>query len=526
MNSLEYVVKHSGAFVRMSDMGKLSYEETAKTVRNRLRSYSAVSIVQRALDLIQSSRDENLLDQLQKWPWITFLLVKLVLEDQMISLYNGESCPRGIFDLCRQELWDAEKIPAADDARGSVYLMFRSLLQAQLPFQKKPTLDFLRWPALIARLSSTHPVRQQFENRMGIGPDVFICICYAVYVPVVNGETIIKRDYFKRLEPAYGDALERFMDEFARDLKGLRSELRRRLAFRIAANTSVRPRQEAFEFPWLANYPLLRDGPDDFVVWHPLVFARGMEQASHVRLSENKAVYANSFSKVFEDYVLELIQEAGLQYLGEQAYKSDAGADKHAVEAIITIDDTNVFVESKMTVYSESLLLSDRKPVVWKNLKRVREAMNQGWKVGSRLRAGGLPAWSCTSSKEDYLIIVTSQPMSCATGEHFRRMFNREIFEPRGFVGEPTIEQMERLPLQNIVIVSIEEFEHLMGGVRNGEIDLIEFLREVATAHTDPKNSVMFIDQMLSSKTEKWRLPQLIEDANRDAMVMLEEALS
>jgi hypothetical protein len=507
-------------------MGNLSYEETAKKVRNRLRSYSAVSVVQLVLDLTQSTRDENLLDQLQKWPWITFLLVKLVLEDQMIPLYNGESCPRSVFDLCRQELWDAEKAPAADDARGSVYLMFRSLIQAQLPFQKKPTFDFLRWPALIARLSSTHPVRQQFEKRMGMGPDVFICICYTVYAPVVKGDTIIKRDYFKPLMPVFEDALEHFMCEFARDLQGLRSELRRRLASRIATNTAVRPRQESFEFPWLSNYPLLRGSPDDFVIWHPLVFARGMEQAVHVRLSENRADYASSFSKVFEDYVLELIQEAGLKYLSEQTYKGVVGADKHAVESIITIDEANVFVESKMTAFSEDLFLSDRKPVVWKNLKRVREAMNQGWKVGSRLRGGGLPTWSCTSSKNDFLIIVTSQPMSCATGEHFRRMFNREIFEPHGFVGGPTIEQLERLPLHNIVIVSIEEFEHLMGCVRNGEIDLVEFLREVAAAHTDPKTSVMFIDQILGPKTKKWRLPQLLEDANRHAMVMLEEALS
>lgn len=171
-------------------MGHLTYEESAKRVRNRLRSYSAVSVVRHALELTQSTRNQNLLDQLQTLPWITFLLVKLVLEDQMTPIYDGESCPKNVFDLCRQELWDAEKIPAADDAKGSVYLMFRSLIQAQLPFQKKPTFDFLRWPALISKLDSRHPVRLQFENRMGMEPDAFICICYAVYAPVVNGDTI------------------------------------------------------------------------------------------------------------------------------------------------------------------------------------------------------------------------------------------------------------------------------------------------------------------------------------------------
>jgi hypothetical protein len=507
-------------------MGHLTYEESAKRVRNRMRSYSAVSVVRHALELTQSTRNESLLDQLQTLPWITFLLVKLVLEDQMTPIYNGESCPKTVFDLCRQALWDAEKVPDAGDAKGSVYLMFRSLIQAQLPFQKKPTFDFLRWPALISRLDSKHPVRVQFENRLGMQPDVFICICYAIYAPVVNGDMIIKSEYFKPLLPVYGEAVEYFLSEFARDLPGLRSELRRRLAARIAANADVRPRQESFEFPWFSNYPLLRDNQHDFVIWHPLIFARGMEQAVHKRLSENRSAYAGSFSKVFEDYVLELIQEAGFNYLSEEAYKEVVGSDKHAVEAIITINEANVFVESKLTAYSEELFLSDRKPIVWKSLKRVREAMNQGWKVGSRLREGDLPTWSCASSKEDFLIIVTSQSMSCATGEHFQRMFNRDIFEPHGFVGAPTVAQLEKLPLINIVIVSIEEFEHLMGCVRNGEIDLVAFLREVAEAHTDPQTSVMFIDQMLGSKTKKWRHPHLIEDASQHAMGMLKEVLT
>lgn len=505
---------------------QLSYEDVAKKIRNRLRSYSAVSVVCHALELTRSTRSEIFLDQLQTLPWITFLLVKLVLEDQTISLYKGKPCPRDLFDLCRQELWNAVNIPP-DDAKGSIYLMLRSLIQAQLSFQKKPTLDFLRWPALIARLNSAHPIRLLFEERIGMAPDVFICLCYAVYVPVVSGNMIIKRDYFNPLLPVYGDDIERFMSEFARDLQGLRMELRKQLKARIAAMGAARPRQESFEFPWFSNYPLLCDGQYNYVIWHPLIFARGMEQAVHKRLSENRAGYASSFSKVFEDYVLELIQEAGLKYLSEQEYKLAVGNDKNAVEAIIASNQANVFIESKMTAYSEKLTLSDLKPVVWPQLKRVREAMKQGWMVSARLRDGGLPAWECISSKEDFLIIVTSQQTSCATGEHFQRMFKPDIFDPNGSsLSTPTTKQLEMLPLINIVIVSIEEFEHLMGCIRKSEIDLVSFLREVAAAHTDPKTSVMFIDQILGLKTKKWAHPQLLEDASRRAVNLLSKVLT
>jgi hypothetical protein len=507
-------------------MGNITYEDTAKKIRNRLRSYSAVSVVRHALEITQSTQAESMLDQLQTLPWITFLLVKLTLEDKMTAIYKGKPCPKIVFDRCKQELWDAEKVPDSNDAKGSMYLMLRSLIQAQLPFQKKINFDFLRWPALIARLDSAHPVKLQFINRFGMEPDTFICICYTVYAGVVNGSMTIKQDYFEPILPVFSGELNRFMSEFARDLDGVRSELRRQLVARTSSNVPARPRYESFEFPWLSNYPLLKDGNSDFLVWHPMIFARGMEFAVHKRLSEYKGDYTTSFSKVFEDYVLELINEAGIDYLGEQEYKNGVGADKNAVEAIIVADETNIFIESKFTAYSEQLTLSDLRPVVWTHMKRVREAMKQGWMVSSSLRDGGLADWECTRSKEDFLVIVTSQQTSCATGEHFQRMFNRDIFDPHRIGGgTPTVKQLEKLPLQNIVIVSIEEFEHLIGCIQNGEINLVEFLREVAAAHVDPKTSVMFIDQMLGSKTKRWKLPPLLENASQRAVEILSKIL-
>jgi hypothetical protein len=75
-------------------MNHLTYEETAKRVRNLLRPYSATSVVRLALEQTNSGRNASMLDQLQKLPWITFLLVKLVLEDQMIHIDFGKQCPQ------------------------------------------------------------------------------------------------------------------------------------------------------------------------------------------------------------------------------------------------------------------------------------------------------------------------------------------------------------------------------------------------------------------------------------------------
>lgn len=499
-----------------------TFAEAAKQVRNRLRRFSAQSIARHAMIFLHQESAKPTLEEMKSWPWVTLLIVKLVLEDETIALERGEKFQPEAFDRCRQTIWDAQG--AADrkePSPGGVYLMLRALMQAQLPFQKRISWDFIRWPALIARLAPDHPSRRLFVERLGMEPDSFLCLCYAAYVPVVNGSHSLALSDFAPLRCRFGADVDRFFDEFARDLAGLRIELRRQLDARVASSEQARSRRELSEFPWLANFPLLRLPGGGFEVWHPAVFAKGMEEGVHRRLSERRDGYANHFSGVFESYVLELLGDAGIRHLGEAEFKRALSADVNAVEAIVTADGTNVFIEAKLTVYSENVLISNQAPVVWKGLKRVREAMQQAWLVGSRLQTGPTPDWECARATENFLIVVTSQPLSCATGEHFRRMFKHDVFDPDTLASRnaktPTTAQLQRLPLKNVLIASIAEFEHLMGGVREGQIQLVPFLREVAATNSDPRTSVMFLDQVIAKKAAGGPPPPVIESARERA---------
>lgn len=499
-----------------------TFVEAAKQVRNRLRRFSAQSIAHHALIFLQRESAKPTLEEMRTWPWVTLLIVKLVLEDETIALDRGEMCVPEVFDRCRQTIWDAQGASdRKESSPGGVYLMVRAMMQAQLPFQRRISWDFIRWPALIARLASDHPSRRLFVERLGIEPDSFLCLCYAAYAPVVNGSHTMAISDFAPLRRRFGADVDRFFAEFARDLSGLRAELNRERATRAAAGEQARPRRELNEFPWLANYPLLRLPGDGFEVWHPAVFAKGMEEGVHRRLSERRGGYSDHFSKVFESYVLELLDDAGVRYLGEAEYKRALAPDVSAVEAIITGDGANVFIESKLTIYSEDVVISNRAPVVWQGLKRVREAMRQAWLVGARLQCGPTPDWECTRAAEDFLIVVTSQPVSCATGEHFRRMFKHDVFDPEMLASRnakaPTAAHLKRLPLKNVLIASIDEFEHLMGGVRDGRIQLVPFLREVADANVDPLTSVMFLDQLIAKKAAGGSPPPVIEHARERA---------
>ena len=499
-----------------------TFNEAAKQVRNRLRRYRADSIAQQAMNRLHQGNKQSRLAELKSWPWLSLLLVKLVLEDTSIAIDRGEDCPQGVFEYCLQVLWDAQgSRERMADGPGKVHLMLRSVIQAQMPFQIRPTVDFLRWPALVARLPASHPCRKLFRHCFAVEPEAFMQITYAAHAPVLNDELLIGPDYFAPLQAALGADADHVLNLFSRSLEQLRTELHERRQRQIANGQLTRPHHELNEPPWLMRYPLLLRSGGFLEIWHPSVFTRGMEQAVHRRMSEYGGDYSNEFSHVFEQYVLELLHDAGIEYLSENAYKQVVGRDKNAVEAIISRDGVNVYVEAKLSVYSEDLAQHTQGPKVWQALKQVRRAMDQAWKVGERLRQPGLPDWGCTKAAEDILIIVTSQPPFCATGEHFKRIFKDDVFDPTKLAlrkqSTPTAAQLKNLPLASIILTSIGEWEHLMGCVRRGEVDLVPFLREVARANLDPVSSVMVIDQHISKYAKNWVLPALLQSAKDEA---------
>lgn len=511
------------------------YEDATKTVRDRMRHFNAMSIIDMAVDYIHRTASSTSMVVLERRPWIGLLLIKLVLEDEKISLFIGPNCTPDAFDRSQNDLWRAQAGDInREDGTAGVYRLLRAVIRTQLPFQQRINYDFLRWPALFERLPAEHPSRIQFGQRFGMSPEVFAEVCYAVFVHVLNGDLAFRSDSLDPLRKRHGEQVDRFLGEFTRDVLSLRVLLIQRRKKRIETGLPVRPPNELHEFPWLARYPMLWTSKDTVMFWHPILIARGLESAVHQRMSELGAEYSQLFSKVFESHVLEVFKEAlptavMPQLIGEAIYKDRVGADKHAMEAIYTRDGVNVLVEARMTVYSEDVISSYSGQVIWKGLKRVWSAMNKAWEVSSRIRKGDLTDWPCSAAGQDFVLIVTSQPIACPSGEHFKDMFRRDIFDPARVAsmgrGVPTVQQLERLPLCNVVIASIEEYERLMCGVRDGGVDLIEFVKDAASANSDKKTSVMYLHQLMNSKKIRYGLTKVVDQARRRAEAALMDAL-
>lgn len=497
-----------------------NYTEAVKRLRRRLRPYSVHAIIDACIEVLDSWRGKGL-DELKSAPWLTLLIVKLVLEDESISLHGTQPCPTALIDELRNDLWNT---PGSNEREGSpsIYLMIRSLVHTQLLFQQAESFAFLRWPALISRLPPEHSLRGQFEAEFGCDPDTFIGVVFAAYSAVMQGKTFITLNYWEPLRPLYGSAIDRFLDRFAKDATDLREMLRVELHRRIYTEVDgrktlrpdapARPESERVEFPWVSRFPFFRHPSGRLAVWHRLVFARGMEDGVHNVLSSLGQAYTDPFSKIFEDYVVELVRDSGMDFVSEEQIKGGISS-RPAVEALVHADGCNVFIESKMSLFPDRVLISDRRPEIFMKLRRIREGMVQGWRVGEMLRDGTVHVDGASSAAQDFLLIVTSRQLNVCSGEHFKRMFGDDVIariNPESSFGGPTAVQLDRLPLKNIFVLSIEEFEHLAGAIAEGNVDLISLLKAAALDNADPVTSSMHFDQILCKHVKKWNHPRLI----------------
>ncbi len=487
---------------RVAPLPKRGIEEVHKSIVNRLRRYSAASIADLALQMLWNPPTGEA-EELKSAPWLTLLLVKWAMQDNLVNLRVGPPIPPAEFNRLRQELWEVQG--PSHGEKPNISLMLRYLVHVQVEFQRSESWGFLRWPALYARLDSGSINRRQFRQVMGLEPDAILDLAYALYAAVLNRRMPLASDHLAAFRLTHGAAVDRMYELFVRDLLSLRRDLQTDEAQRI------RGKQELFEFPYLRRYPFLRLRDGRLHCWHSLVFARGLEDAVHLRLSSLGAEYVNEFSRVYERYVTELAAGCGLPLLDEAAYKAQLGGQSPAVEAVLAGQDCNILVEAKMSLFADDVLLQDDETAIFNKTKPVRNAIKQGWRVGAVLRDPASGFRSRFQAAQDFLLVVTSRELNLGSGEGLLRLYEQGVFD------YPDDEAKRRLPLSNVFIVSIEDFERTMGCVAAGEINLSAVLKDAVVANQRGDTARMFFSDFIGKFTKRWTLPALMQEARRAA---------
>lgn len=485
-----------------------NYDEAYSQIKRELRRYSATSIVEAALKVLWAEHPTKI-DALQAAPWHVLLLVKWALQDPTVALRTGPVISSAVFDSLRQRVLDLLGHEHERNPPENIFLMLRAHLQ-QIDFQRPEGWGFLRWPALIARQPISHPSHRQFLQELGLSPGHFMDLSYGLFAAVLGREIPIASDWFEPVRPTYGASVDAMWGLLSRDLVGLRDELRKDGAHRLP------PRQELYEFPYLKRFPLIRARDGRYQCWHPMVFARGLEDLVHLRLAGLLSEYTEPFSRLFERYVIDLTRTMEPTALDEADYRGLVGGSATTVEAVIAYGDCNVFVEAKMSLFADDVLLTDNETQAYQKTKHLRSAIKQAWDVGKALRKDASPALArFATAAQDFLLLVTSRELFVGGGEMLRRLYRAEAFD----YPDDTVKW--NMPLHNVFVVSIEAFERLSCAVVAGEVTLSMLLKEAAVRNQDPATSAMLFEGFLTPHVSRWRLPELIASARHESEARL-----
>lgn len=455
----------------------------------------------------------NRLEDVRRAPWQVLLLVKWICQDKLASDRTGEDITPAAFNDLRQRLWDfPERVSLGTRDTLPGQLFFRQLLHGQIGFQRHHSAGIVREAALLAQQLANHPLRSLFETKVGLSVLDFLDLAIATYAAIMDGKRQLDTGWFEPLRSVYqGSAIDAFISCISRTYPEL-------VTFcRALPGSEIKVASELYEFPALSRYPFLRTG-NTLECWHPAVFYRGLEGFVHSVLSEEGQCYIDRFSKLFEGHVVREAQRLGVPFLDETALRSFVPTETKATDGLLSFPGCNIFIESKAGLFDESVMTVGHSEMFAHKTKALRTAVMQGWSASVGLRAERRAPTQVVGANRDYLLIVTNKELSASRGTALASMY------PPGTLDRPNPEFTRFLPLSNIYVLSIEDFERLVAGASTTGFALPSILDDCVEADQKAETSVHFFEQHLNRLKVPRGYSQLVENALNDATLRLGRA--
>ena len=484
---------------------RMSFNEAYLKWRNRTRRYNRDSILLAALHSLQQKQPDNL-QALRNAPWLTCLLVKWVCQDRMLDHGVGPSIsPHGL-DLLRQMLWnlpDRTEFALGPDA--PVELLMRRILRAQGGFQRRFSRGFVREAAILQCLPDSDPLRRMFRERAGLEVQTFIDLSWLTVGFLKSGAHTLTIDWMMKLAPNYtAESVAAFVALISKDTEGLIAY------FRSLPNANPKKASEYFEFPALARYPFLAIH-DRLECWNMHVLLRGIEGLVHAVLSEAGQEYAQRLGRAFESHIVADLRTLSPAFHDEQQLTAWLPDESEVPDGLLTFPGCNVFIEAKAGLFDESVMTVGNAEIFKHKTRSLQKAAHQAWTASIGLRVMTEVPPQIREAASDYLLVVTNKELSASNGAHLEKIYPPDTLAP------PSQDATRLLPLCNIYVLSIEDFERLIAAVRAGTIHLPSFLSDCVKCDANPETSRYYFEQHLDRKKVPMGYSAAVVDALSDA---------
>lgn len=475
-----------------------SFDTAYKQWRNLARKYKRESILECVMHECLRQTN-NIHQELQKYPWQLLLIVKWICQDKMMESLGKPDITPDKFEELRRKLWNLsdDASVAFMDNRTSTNLLMRRVFNPQKGFQQTLSTGLVREASLI---SQSEKLADTFTKQIGISPDMFFDLAFAT-VSIFTNKRAALVDVGSYLKSFNGHYSAQEIQFFLISISKTQSSL---LTYcRSLPDATKKVASECFEFPALVNAPLYEKN-GQYRCWNEQVLFRCLEGFVHRTLSDDKGLYIQKFSRIFESHVLAEAKKLPEPVYDEKQIMPWCGNQPGtpSPDGLISYSKCNIFIEVKAGLYPEATMATGNSEILAHKTKDLKKACNQAWSASIKLREINAAPTQVTSTTKDYLLVVLNKDLAISRGDTLNAMYTEDKLRSLGS------EALKNLPLSRIYFLSIDEYEWLIVAAQKKELHLPTFLDQCVQADCEPATSVSSFHQHLIRE----RIPKNVSD--------------
>ncbi|SFI32797.1 hypothetical protein SAMN04515618_11793 [Collimonas sp. OK307] len=477
----------------MTEFSEDRFFDAYKTIRNNFRKYDTTAFIKGCFNYLHLPA-KNAMEQLQKHPWLVFLLIKWVISDEQ-SFESGKAIPSNsdIRNAIQRmlDLGGKARLPSEFE---HLTLFLRSLAYQQFIYQEEFRFSHLaRQFILFVALPPDHFIKTEFRNLTGLSVETFLELSLMLFMRF-SGEDVhaIDQNFFSPLIKKYSiPEINIFLRIFSKRFSDIKDQVNARNQGKVLG-------EEYYEqTPFLA-FPLIEDGIR-FICSERHVLLRCIEHFIYDRMRVWDAQkFMNEFGYIFERSVETAIQHTKLSYTTEAELRATFGDDKKLVDFVITDGNSSVFVDAKAVEMAYQGKVAHLCEVVEDKAQSIFKAIEQANEVMTTLSNSTNPHFAVRNKNSNYLIVVTYKDLYLGNGA--------TLYEG---VAKASLDAIRAkyvnggIPLENMYFLNVDEFEMFAEAVANGRIGLVEGLEKAKANDLNPQTRKFGFSLHLAS----WNIP-------------------
>ncbi|OOF08855.1 hypothetical protein BZG82_13125, partial [Salinivibrio sp. PR5] len=447
------------------------YERKVGKIKKAISRYTTESLAENMLIRLRSSYDGKEIQNIQ--PWCVCLCLEWILEqypnDKGVHATNRDA------QKILQKVWDLQNealdLENKKESYTDVLLALRPFIHLQGLYQKQEhrhIQDMLRTYHILQRSNRFDNYKSDFLESTGIEIREFLIVGLFLILLFqkkgsVKSNSIPTSEIIRELHPSISiDSLIRIINSTGFTLESASCHLKNK-------SKKTNSPSECYSPTFFNQKPILIYDSKLYPL-HPVLVSSGISSFIFNTLKErdpNK--FKTSFTKDFEDYISDLLEDAGEEFIREGSIREKCGANNKVVDFLINDYDTVIFIDAKGQEPHKNVVISDSKTLlknrISKTLYHAVEQASLCCKELSKKEENNIPSY-----ERRFAVIVTHHSYFFSRGSHLVEL-----------LGDDNTKRLiqscnDIIPLENIFFLSCEELELLGDILNNTRFKIKDFL--------------------------------------------------